>query len=43
LTAVNTPAEPVKVVPAAAIVPTSSLAELAVPKQSFVIVEITAI
>ena len=42
LTAVNTPAELVKVVPAVTTVPTSSLAELAVPKQSFVIIEITA-
>ena len=39
LTAVNTPAEPVKVVPVVTTVPTSSLAKLAVPKQSFIIIE----
>ena len=42
LTAVNTPAEPTKVVPTMATVPTASLSKLAVKAQSFVIVELTA-
>ena len=40
LAAVNTPAEPVKVVPVVTTVPTSGLAKLAVPKQSFITVEV---
>jgi alpha-L-arabinofuranosidase len=43
LTAVNTPAEPTKVVFATSTVSTASLAALAVGKQSFIIVELTAL
>ena len=42
LTAVNTPAEPTKVVPTMATVPTAGLSKLAVKAQSFVIVELTS-
>jgi alpha-L-arabinofuranosidase len=43
LTAVNTPAEPAKVVPVVTTLPTSSLARLAVRKQSFIIVKMETV